>query len=295
MTGRSRSCGYGAESSAVPADPNSARLRRRVRHPGHRPVDGAQRAGHRSRWRGSHAPGARRPTRPAPCPAAAAPAPGRPRPARWPAPCPWARRTARARAAAPGPRTGRTGSRRSRPSGISAHQQHRPQRRRHRHRPPRAALDLPPRHHLRRHLVDRAGLPGHLIQLLLDDPEPGVISRVPAGLHPPVAAHHRRARPRPACRTPPCPRCGSAPRRPPSARSGPPPAAAGAAETAGQQPAPRRSPHPPDPAATRPGRQRHWRQTARHGTKTRGAPGTRTASATSSLTGSPSRKHVTRA
>ena len=30
-----------------------------------------------------------------------------------------------------------------------------------------------------------------LIELLLDDPEPGVISRVPAGLHPPVATHHR--------------------------------------------------------------------------------------------------------
>ena len=100
-------------------------------------------------------------------------------------------RTARARAAGPGRRTARqylavAGLRHQR------HQQRRPQRRRHRHRPPGGALDLPPWNHLRRDLADRAGLPGHRIQLLLDDPEPGVVSGMPACLDPPVAAHHRR-------------------------------------------------------------------------------------------------------
>jgi GAF domain-containing protein len=72
------------------------------------------------------------------------------------------------------------------------HQHHSPQRRRHRHRPARRPLDLPLWPRLRRHLVDRARLPGHLIELLLDDAEPGVISRVTAGLHLPVPADHRR-------------------------------------------------------------------------------------------------------
>ena len=72
------------------------------------------------------------------------------------------------------------------------HQQRRPQRRRHRHRPPGSALDLPPRNHPRRDLADHAGLPGHRIQLLLDDPEPGVVSGMTSCLDPPVAAHHRR-------------------------------------------------------------------------------------------------------
>ena len=44
---------------------------------------------------------------------------------------------------------------------------------------------------LRGDLADRIRHPGHLIQLLLDDAKPDVIGRVPGGLHPPVAAHHR--------------------------------------------------------------------------------------------------------
>jgi hypothetical protein len=73
-----------------------------------------------------------------------------------------------------------------------ARQQRRAQRRRHRHRPPGGALDFPPRDHLRRDLADHAGLPGHGIQLLLDHPEPGMVRGTASCLDPPVAAHHRR-------------------------------------------------------------------------------------------------------
>ena len=71
------------------------------------------------------------------------------------------------------------------------HQKHRPQRQRGGHAPPGGALDLSGQLYPRRHLADRVMLPGHLIQLLLQDPQPGVIRRVPAGLHVPVAADHR--------------------------------------------------------------------------------------------------------
>ena len=40
-------------------------------------------------------------------------------------------------------------------------------------------------------LIDHPGSPGQLIQPLLRHAQPGVISRVPGRLHPPVAAHHR--------------------------------------------------------------------------------------------------------
>ena len=170
------------------------------------------------------------------------------------------------------------------------HQQHRPQRRRHRHRPPRRALDLPPRHRLRRHLVDHAGLPGHLIQLLLDDPEPGMVSGMPAGLHPPVAAHHRRRdRHRLAEHhqvpgaDPPRPAAVSAVRSP--SRSG---RRSGDRRSATR---PRRSPPPPAPPATR-------RTAAVAADGTAGYKDTRDSRdqkgvSTSSLTGSPSRKPAT--
>jgi hypothetical protein len=102
-----------------------------------------------------------------------------------------------------------------------ARQQHRPHRRRHRHRPPRRALHLPARHRLRRDQVDDAGLPGHLVQLLPDDPEPGVVSGVPAGLHPPVAADHRRRDRDRLQEDHQVPGADRPPPRPPSARSGP--------------------------------------------------------------------------
>jgi len=40
-------------------------------------------------------------------------------------------------------------------------------------------------------LIDHAGAAAQLIQPLLGQPEPGVISRVPGSLHPAVAAYHR--------------------------------------------------------------------------------------------------------
>ena len=173
------------------------------------------------------------------------------------------------------------------------HQQHRPQRRRHRHRPPRGALDLPPRHHLRRHLADRAGLPGHLIQLLLDDPEPGVISGMPAGLHPPVAADHRRRDRHRLAGTPPGRPVRIFPLPPPSARSGPPPAAAGAAgdrRSAARTatiPAPASSGgHPPGTAAALAGNGTAGYKDTRDSGDQKGV-------STSSLTGSPSRKPAT--
>jgi hypothetical protein len=77
-------------------------------------------------------------------------------------------------------------------AGQQRHQQDGAQHRRHRHRPPRGALDLPPRPHARRDLPDHIRLPCHLIELLLDDPQPHVIRRVPAGLHPAIPADQRR-------------------------------------------------------------------------------------------------------
>ena len=182
---------------------------------------------------------------------------GPPRSAMWPAPCPSAPRTARARAAAPGLRTARTGSPRTPGLRHQRHQQHRPDRRRHRHRPPGGALDFPPRDHLRGDLADHAALPGHGVQLLLDHPEPGVVSGMASCLDPPVAAHHRRRdrhrleehRHLARADLP-----GSL--RPSSTVHLSFPAPAVAAATAGQRPAPRRSPHPPGRQATRPGRQR---------------------------------------
>jgi hypothetical protein len=51
-----------------------------------------------------------------------------------------------------------------------------------------------------------------------------------------------------------------------------PSAAAGAAATAGQPPAPRRFPHPPGDQATHPEQQQQWRETTRQGTNARGTP-----------------------
>ena len=72
------------------------------------------------------------------------------------------------------------------------HQQGEPGRQRRGHRTPRRALDLPLQRHGRRDLIDRAGRAAQLIQPVLGQAQAGVISRMPRGLHPPVAAHHRR-------------------------------------------------------------------------------------------------------
>ena len=72
------------------------------------------------------------------------------------------------------------------------HQQGEPDRQRRRHRPPRRALDLAPQRDARRDLPDHIRPSGQGIDPLLGHAEPGVLSRVPGGLHPPVPADQRR-------------------------------------------------------------------------------------------------------
>ena len=73
--------------------------------------------------------------------------------------------------------------------GHHGHQQHRPDRARHAHLPPRHRLDLPGRADPGGYPLD--GLrPTAAVQLLLRDPEPGMITRAALGLHPPIPAQH---------------------------------------------------------------------------------------------------------
>ena len=175
------------------------------------------------------------------------------------------------------------------------HQKHRPQRQRGGHRPPAGALDLPGQLHLRRYLADRVMLPGHLIQLLLQYPQPGMIRRVPAGLHAPVAAHHRSRDDDRLAEHHQVPGRGSGRRRRPSARSGPPRGAPAAPGRPGQPPGSRPASRRADPAATPPRQRHHWPAAAKQDMKAQGAPGDKKGVSTSSSTGSPSRNHVTRA
>lgn len=55
----------------------------------------------------------------------------------------------------------------------------------------RAALHLAVQQHRPGDLIDHTRAAGQLIQPLLGQAEPGVISQVPGRLHPPVAAHQR--------------------------------------------------------------------------------------------------------
>ena len=120
-------------------------------------------------------------------------------------------------------------------------------------------------------------------------PEPGVISRVPRGLHPPVPAHHRQRHRHRLAEHHQVPAADLLPPPPPSAPSGPsfPPAI--------PQPGPQvRRPdrdHPArhlSPSATHPPRPLDWQATAPQDTKTRGTPGSEGVS-TSSPTRSPTR------
>ena len=70
------------------------------------------------------------------------------------------------------------------------HQDRRADRRRGRHRPPGLAFHLPAQRRLRGDLIDHPGT-GQLIELLFQGAQPGVIGRMPAGLHLAVAADHR--------------------------------------------------------------------------------------------------------
>jgi hypothetical protein len=80
-------------------------------------------------------------------------------------------------------------------AGISVrhqrHQQHRPDGERDAHLPPSLRLDLPGRAHPGSHPLDRLR-PARRVQLHLRGPQPGMITRSAAGLHPPVPAHPRR-------------------------------------------------------------------------------------------------------
>ena len=71
------------------------------------------------------------------------------------------------------------------------HQESEPDRQRGAHRPPGRPLHPAAQHDGPGDLVNHARYPAQLIQPLLGHAQPGVISRVPGGLHPPVAAHHR--------------------------------------------------------------------------------------------------------
>ena len=120
--------------------------------------------------------------------------------------------------------------------GHQRHQQGEPDRQRRSHRPPRLPVHLADQLRRTGDLVDDTSGPGQRVQPVLGQAEPGVISRMPGGLHPPVAAHHRPghrhrlaehhrisaadlpARPSPARSGRPCP----APPRP--AKPGQPPA-----------------------------------------------------------------------
>ena len=147
------------------------------------------------------------------------------------------------------------------------HQDRRADRRRGRHRPPGLAFHLPFQSRLRGDLIDHPGT-GQLIELLFEGAQPGVLSRMPAGLHLAVAADHRRRGrghlhehqllPGPesaGCRPPPA-RCGrpSPPGRP--ARPGPP---------AGSR-SPRHPAQPDHPDLL------EWYSAARHGRTSPGAP-----------------------
>ena len=79
-------------------------------------------------------------------------------------------------------------------AGDQRHQQNQPDRQSGRHRPPRLALDLD----LARQrdpcgdLADYIRPARQRVQPFLGQPQPGVISRMTCGLHPPVPPYHRR-------------------------------------------------------------------------------------------------------
>ena len=75
--------------------------------------------------------------------------------------------------------------------GHQRHQQGEPDRQRRSHRPPRLPDHLADQLRRTGDLVDDTSGPGQRVQPVLGQAEPGVISRMPGGLHPPVAAHHR--------------------------------------------------------------------------------------------------------
>jgi hypothetical protein len=56
----------------------------------------------------------------------------------------------------------------------------------------RRALDLAPQPDARGDLSDRVRLSGQRVQPVFSHAQPGELSRVPGGLHPPVTADHRR-------------------------------------------------------------------------------------------------------
>ena len=285
-TSRSRSCRYGAEPSAVPADPNPAAEACPASSP---PTRRSSRAAcHRPRWRGSHGRRARRPTRPAPCPAAAAPAPVRPPP-----------RGAQHRVGlhrerhVPGQQR-QVAEQRGQDLAVAGprHQGHQLPTRSAaaiviaRRAPPLTfpAAPSPPRPHRSR----RAARPPHPAAPRGSRAGGSADARRPATAR---RGDDRRPTRRPA-------EHHHAPARTSASAAAsavrPPAAAAAAAGTAGQPPAPRPTPHPPSGG---PGWDGSGTGGRRHGTVQRheGLPGHRRAIAPASRTGGPVRKPVTRA
>jgi len=76
--------------------------------------------------------------------------------------------------------------------GQQRHQQDEPDRQRRRHRPPRRALHLARQRDRRGDLADHIRPARQRVQPFLGQPQPGVISRMPGGLYPPVPPYHRR-------------------------------------------------------------------------------------------------------